>query len=198
MGAAEIMPFLRQALADIPSDDVKLDLLAKHWGLLERWQRRVNLTAIKDAERAAWLHYRDSLELLPFVTSGDLVDIGTGGGFPGIPIAVFKPELAVTIVDAKQKKISFLETVVAELAIKNVTPICCRMEQPCRFFGTAVTRATFSSTKELLKCGQWLKPRGQLIAMRAAKSEYESSKTHSYTICGADRVLEFFSRETIE
>jgi 16S rRNA (guanine527-N7)-methyltransferase len=114
-------------LADIgvPVDEAKLARLGDYLGRLLAMNERMNLTAIKDAESAWERHVLDALTLVPLLgdvpAGGRLVDVGSGGGLPGIPLAIARPDLAVTLVESTQKKAGFLEAVSAALGLSNVS-----------------------------------------------------------------------------
>jgi 16S rRNA (guanine527-N7)-methyltransferase len=89
--------------------------------LLLKWNKTYNLTALRDPKQAISHHLLDSLAILPHVGAGPLLDVGSGGGLPGIPLAIARPELSVSMVDTVQKKATFLQQAAIELGLKNVT-----------------------------------------------------------------------------
>ena len=98
---------------------------ASYLRLLEKWNRVHNLTAVRETERMVVLHLLDSLSLLPHLGEAkSLLDVGTGAGFPGVPVAIARPELSVTLLDSSHKKATFLEQVRAELGLANVRVAC--------------------------------------------------------------------------
>jgi len=97
-----------------------VDQLTTHAKQLAKWNRRISLTAVTKPLDVALKHFIDSLSIIPYLDDNKaILDIGSGGGFPGLPLAVARPELEVTMVDAVAKKVSFLKTVIRELAIPN-------------------------------------------------------------------------------
>ena len=100
-----VMPeALGAALADLETiSNAQINLMAAHWELLCQWNLRSNLTTILDPNEAAHLHYRDSLEVLPFLSPGSVADIGSGAGFPGVPIAIVG-DYPVTLVEPRRKR----------------------------------------------------------------------------------------------
>jgi 16S rRNA (guanine527-N7)-methyltransferase len=113
------------ALADGAASEVALlDYLT----LLERWNKPYNLTAVKDPIEMVLRHLLDSLSVLPWVGSGTLLDAGTGAGLPGVPLAIARPDLEVTLLDSTGKKIRFLNHVQRELGLQNIVPIQARLE----------------------------------------------------------------------
>lgn len=104
--------------------------LAKHYTMLLRWNKRINLTRITGPEDAARLHYGESLFGSRFIISErKILDIGSGAGFPAIPLAVLRPELQVTALEANQKKSIFLKEAKDELMLTNLRVVTARMEE---------------------------------------------------------------------
>ncbi len=112
-----------------------VDSLARYFAELKKWSRKVNLIA-KSAtdEEIVENHFLDSLTLLPLlpVTGGHLLDIGTGAGFPGLACKAARPDLAVTLVEPREKRVSFLGHIVRTLGLENVSIVCCRVEDESR------------------------------------------------------------------
>lgn len=112
-----------------PFTDEQFGQLVGHYALLRRWNNRVNLTRIIDPGEAAKLHYAESLFGARFITSARTVlDIGSGAGFPAIPLAVARPDVQVTALEANQKKSLFLKEVKDELELGNVEIATERLE----------------------------------------------------------------------
>lgn len=135
--------------------------------LLLKWNRTYNLTALRDPEQAISHHLLDSLAILPWVKAGSLLDVGSGGGLPGIPLAIARPDLQVTLVDAVQKKATFLQQAAIELGLPNVRAIHARVETLVGQFGQITSRA-FSDLAEFTRLtrhllaleGRWLAMKG--------------------------------------
>ncbi len=148
-----------------PVQQKLLDYLA----LLAKWNKVHNLTAVRDAEDMVTLHLLDSLAILPHITGNRLLDVGSGAGLPGIPIALTRPEVRVTVLDSSHKKTTFLRQAKAELGLENLQVICSRVEQyqPEEKFQLIVSRA-FSDLAEFVKLtsgliaehGVWLAMKG--------------------------------------
>jgi 16S rRNA (guanine527-N7)-methyltransferase len=141
---------------------------ARYLDLLEKWNRVYNLTAIRDRERMVTHHLLDSLAILPHVRGPRLLDVGSGAGFPGIPLAIASAELRVTLLDANQKKCAFLRQAVAELGLANAAVEEERVEswRTAARFETIVSRA-FAELAELLAAsGRLLAPGGIIAAMK--------------------------------
>jgi 16S rRNA (guanine(527)-N(7))-methyltransferase RsmG len=127
----------------------QLDQLANHFSALSRWNERLNLTRIRELSDAVRFHYCESLFLARFLPHGShrIVDVGSGGGFPGIPVAIFRPDCEVTLVESHQRKAVFLRETAREL--KNVKVIATRAEEVKDHFDWLVSRAV--APKDVLR-----------------------------------------------
>jgi len=169
----EIDSALRLALAGLlrPSCELVFERLSLHYELMLSWGRRLNLTRITDGNGGAVMHYRVSLSVLPYLPDCLVVDIGSGAGFPGVPLATVLPEQRFVLVEPREKRASFLRVVVGRLGLTNVEVCCSRHDrEPLVEAAAVVTRATFSSVGDLQACCNWLAPRGVFIAYRAVDS----------------------------
>jgi len=143
--------------------------------LLAKWNAAYNLTAVRDPEEMVTRHLLDSLVLLPYLHGSRVLDIGTGPGLPGIPLAVARPDCAFTLLDANAKKTRFVTQAVGELGLKNVDVLQARVEnyRPEQKFDTLVARA-FSSIADMLNSAQHLcAPGGRFLAMKGMYPEEE-------------------------
>ena len=142
--------------------------LLQHLGLLEKWNRVHNLTAIRDKAKALSVHLLDSLAVVPFVTGRRLLDAGSGAGFPGVPIAVAKPDVQVVLVDSNHKKCAFLKQAIAELGLKNASVVCERLESwcPAGQFDFIISRALAEIAEVMALAGHLLAPGGVIAAMK--------------------------------
>ena len=152
---------------------------AEYLRLIEKWNRVHNLTAVRETEQMVVLHLLDSLSVLPHVAGArSLLDVGTGPGLPGIPIAIAEPAMQVTLLDSSHKKVAFLEQAKVELSLANVTVVCDRVEQwrPERAFDVVVSRA-FAELGEFIAQAQHLvAPGGRLLAMKGVYPFEEIAK----------------------
>ena len=104
-------------------------LLLEYVSLLKKWNSTYNLTALRDENQMISHHILDSLTLLPYVQNAhSMMDVGSGGGMPGIPTAICRPDLFITLLDSNTKKTTFLQQAVIELGLKNVTVASGRVE----------------------------------------------------------------------
>jgi len=136
--------------------------------LIAKWNKVYNLTAIRDPERMVVEHLLDSLAILPHIQLPRILDIGSGAGLPGIPLAIACPDSNVTLLDSNHKKCAFLQQALIELSLRNVVVACERIEAfsaPGRF--TTVVSRAFSDTQHFARVGSaHLAPRGVLLAMK--------------------------------
>ena len=143
--------------------------LAGHLELIEKWNRVHNLTAVRDVEQMVVLHLLDSLALLPYLASArSAIDVGTGPGFPGVPLAIARPDMQVTLLDSNHKKCAFLEQVKTELGLTNVTVVCERAEQhrPKERFDAVIARAFADLADFVAQAQHLVADGGRLLAMK--------------------------------
>jgi 16S rRNA (guanine527-N7)-methyltransferase len=154
-------------------------LLAAYIALIAKWNRVHNLTAVREPEQMVVLHLLDSLSVLPHLGGAKtLLDVGTGAGLPGIPLAIARPDLEVTLLDASHKKASFLTQAKSELGLANVSVACERVEEwkPGRTFDVVVSRA-FSDLADFVSQARHLvAPAGQMLAMKGVHPFEEIAK----------------------
>lgn len=173
----EIKTFLQQALFD-NQDEVSAEIQDKflaYLTLLDQWNRVYNLTAIHDMKEMVMLHIIDSLSINRFLHGTRIIDVGSGAGLPGIPLALLHPDKDFTLLDSNNKKTRFLTQVVLELGIKNVQVVQSRAEDfhPEVGFDSIITRA-FSSLKDMLQLtGHLARAEGEFLAMKGAYPEEE-------------------------
>lgn len=142
--------------------------LLTHIELLAKWNTRLNLTAIESKDDMISHHILDSLAIHRYVIGSTLLDIGSGSGFPGLPLAIVKPQWQVTLLDSRGKRVEFLRNCISNLALKNVSLVKSRIEnyQPSGKFDTLVARA-FSSLPELVRLSQANLSKGtRLLALK--------------------------------
>jgi 16S rRNA (guanine527-N7)-methyltransferase len=146
----------------------ELAKLERYLDLLEKWNRVYNLTAIRGRSRMVTHHLLDSLAVLPHVKGSRVLDVGSGAGLPGIPLAIANPELQVTLLDSSHKKTAFLRQAVTELGLANATVETERVEswRTGARFETVVSRAFSELGEFVAACGRLLAPGGILAAMK--------------------------------
>ena len=157
-----------------------------YMNLLKEWNARINLTAITEDTEIIIKHFVDSLTILPFLREGGgntLIDVGTGAGFPGMPVAICLPELSVTLVDSLEKRVRFLHKAVEKVGLPNVQCVHARAEELGRrpeyreAYDFATARAVASMPVLLEYCLPLVRTGGCFIAMKGANAEGETFKT---------------------
>ncbi|EON92021.1 glucose-inhibited division protein B [Marinobacter lipolyticus SM19] len=161
---------LENGLADmgIVLDAHQQQQLLAFLALLNKWNRAYNLTAVRDPREMVSRQLLDSLSILPFVTTEHLLDVGAGGGLPGIPLAIALPDRRFTLLDSNSKKTRFLTQCVLELGLDNVDVIHGRAEScgPDLRFSQISSRA-FTALENLVTwCGDVLANNGEFLAMK--------------------------------
>lgn len=142
--------------------------LLQYLGLLTKWNRIYNLTAIREPSRLVSHHLLDSLAVLSHLEGSSVVDVGSGAGLPGIPLALARPEWRVALLDSNHKKGAFLRQAVLELKLTNVEVVTDRAEQwrPSEGFDVVISRA-FADLPGFVEAGRHLcRPGGVLAAMK--------------------------------
>ena len=170
---ADLRPELESGLRALDLDPACATPLLAYLALLDRWNRTYNLTAVRDPREMVSRHLLDSLAMHPFVDAlaargGTLADLGTGPGLPGIPLAIVKPGLRVTLVESNGKKARFLREAVRQLGLTDVRVAEARIEavaEPGAF--DAITARALATLPLILELGgHLLKPDGVLLAMK--------------------------------
>jgi len=154
------------------------DQLLAYLKLLISWNKAYNLTAIRDPAQMIALHLLDSLTVLPHVTGEHLIDVGTGAGLPGIPLAIMYPDKQFTLLDSNGKKTRFLFQVRCHLGLTNVTEIQSRVEQhqPRKCYDAVLSRAFTSIADMVDKCHHLLAAQGVFLAMKGKFPQSELSE----------------------
>ena len=178
--------------------DEEISKLEKYADLLKEWNEKINLTAITEKEQVFLKHFYDSLTLVKIINLDkvdNLCDLGTGAGFPGIVLKIFFPQLKLTLVDALKKRINFLDVVVKELSLENVTLVHARAEEygkDHRECFDVITARALSSFPILLEySASLLKVHGHLIAMRGLDDSSDGINALKVLNLKINNVLEF-------
>lgn len=162
------------ALALALPGDAREKLLA-YLELLAKWNKTYNLTAIRDQEMMISHHLLDSLAVLPHLPPGPLADVGSGGGLPGIPLAIAEPARRVTLNDANHKRAAFLQQAVIELRLSNADVHVGRVQawRPVQGFACVITRGFAELADFISACRHLLAPGGVLAAMKGVFPQAE-------------------------
>ncbi|MDN3516611.1 16S rRNA (guanine(527)-N(7))-methyltransferase RsmG [Aquisalimonas lutea] len=145
-----------------------VDALVDYLALLHRWNRAFNLSAVREPLAMVPRHVLDSLSALPYVEGAHLLDVGTGAGLPGIPLALGRPDLHVVLLDSNGKKTRFLRQAAADLPLANVEVVHDRLERwpTDRRFDTVIARALTRLDGLVRDSGRLLASGGQILAMK--------------------------------
>ena len=171
------------------------DKLLAYLDLLAKWNRAYNLTGVRDPADMVAKHLLDSLAALPYLYGATLADIGSGGGLPGIPLAIAREDLAVTLIESNGKKARFLREAARSLPLPNVRVVEARVQAAAGLFDTVTCRAFASLADMLLWGGHLLAPGGRWLALKGRLDRNEVAGVqpafrvvaiHSPTVPGID------------
>ena len=156
-------------------DDAQLARLAAHLDLLDEWNARMNLTAIRDRPSQITKHVLDSLSVRPYLRGERVADVGSGAGFPGIPLAIVEPRRQFALIESTGKKCRFLEHVRDALGLTNVSVVQARAEayKPAVRFDTVLARAVGPIAELVRQAGPLVIGGGRLLAMKGRFPEEE-------------------------
>lgn len=176
--------------AVVPMSASQQEKLLRYVALLNKWNKTYNLTAVREPERMIGRHILDSLAVLPFINATNVLDVGTGGGLPGIPLAIARPDLCITMLDSLQKKTTFVRQAIGELELKNAWVVCERVEQfqsPEKF--TIVISRAFAELGDFVRGAAHLVTEGgRMFAMKGVYPHDEITRLpKTYQI---ERVIE--------
>jgi len=165
-------------------DEKQIEAFFSYKDMLSVWNQKMNLTAIEDDRQVIIKHFIDSLSIMPFIKEAEtLVDVGTGAGFPGIPLKIARPKLSVLLMDSLGKRVVFLDEVISSLNLRGIKALHSRAEDAGinpeyrESFDAAAARAVASLPVLLEYCLPLVKLGGVFIAMKGSDpSETEQSK----------------------
>ena len=153
----------------------QIDQLIAYADLLEKWNRAYNLTAIRDRREIFSRHLIESLSIAPFVTGRRRLDVGSGAGLPGVPLAILEPSVNYILLDSNGKKTRFLTEVKRSLGLSNIEVQTARVEKwdPDKPFDAIVTRAFADLATTCQRIGHVLAHQGMLFAMKTERANQE-------------------------
>jgi 16S rRNA (guanine527-N7)-methyltransferase len=159
-------------------DTTQAQKLVAHLDLVDEWSERMNLTAIRERPQQVTKHLLDSLSVASWLRGKRIADIGSGAGFPGIPLAIVRPDLQFVLVESTGKKCRFLEHVRDALGLGNVEVVQSRAEayKPAARFDTVLARAVGPVTDLVRNAGALVAGGGRLLAMKGRYPEEELAK----------------------
>lgn len=187
----------------IDLSDHQIEQFISYYELLVEWNQKMNLTSITEFDEVLLKHFVDSLSIIKIIdlkNIQNIIDIGTGAGFPGIPLKIVFPHLDVTLLDSLNKRILFLEEVVEKLNLKNICSIHGRAEEFAKNsdyrekYDLVVSRAVANLSTLLEYCIPYVKVEGKFISYKASGSDEEiqgAGNTFKILKSRVDNVLEF-------
>lgn len=193
---------------NIEFNEQMYDRFIKYMRLVQEWNQKINLTAITEDEEFIKKHFIDCIKAFKsdeLKNAKTVIDVGTGAGFPGMPIAILREDIEVTLLDSLNKRINFLNLVVKELGLKNVTTIHSRAEDGARKpelrenFDIATSRAVANMTVLSEFCLPYVKVGGSFIALKGPAIEDElKNSSNALGVLGGklNRVVEVTIEDT--
>ncbi len=179
----------------------QIEQFYKYMNLLIEWNEKMNLTAITEPKEIILKHFIDSITILKYIDDNSkLVDVGTGAGFPGVPLSIMNPTLKITLVDSLNKRLIFLQEVVKELNLKNIEIVHARAEEfgQNKNYREKFDVATSRAVANLATLSEYLVPLvkidGKIISMKAsnAKEEINDAKKAIEVLGGKIEKIEEF------
>ena len=196
---------LKQFLADgakecsVHLEEEQLQSFLKYKDILLEWNKKMNLTAIEEDRDVILKHFIDSLTIMPYINrcleekrSLDLIDVGTGAGFPGIPVKISAPAVSVTLLDSLEKRVKFLGEVIKELGLAGISALHGRAEdygvkaEYRERFDVSVARAVANIPVLLEYCLPFTKVGGMFIAMKGSSTEEIKDSKKALDVLGAE------------
>lgn len=184
---------LRQLVAQtsLQLSELQLQQLVQYVQLLDKWNSAYNLTSVRDPMEMLVKHIMDSLAVAPFIKGQRIIDVGTGPGLPGIPLAICFPDKEFTLLDSLGKRIRFLNQVKLQLGLKNVAPLQSRVEdhQPNPGYDVVLSRAFASLSDMIGWCAHLPAADGQFLAMKGAQAAEEIAALPDFVKVVANETL---------
>jgi 16S rRNA (guanine527-N7)-methyltransferase len=185
---------LRRGLAELgqPLAETAQHKLMAYLELLAKWNKTYNLTAIRDPLQMISQHLLDSLAVRPHLPAGTLADVGSGGGLPGIPLAIAEPARRVTLNDANHKKAAFLQQAVIELKLANADVHIGRVQawRPANPFACVISRGFAELAQFVASCRHLVREGGVLAAMKGVYPQDELDRVPALADCRDVRRLQ--------
>lgn len=181
---------------DLQLSEDRIELLLEYLAMLIKWNKAYNLTAVRDPMEMIDRHLIDSLSILPHIADERLIDVGSGPGLPGIPVAICKPQIDVVTMDSNGKKTRFQLQVKAQLKLDNLTVEHGRVEESSIAPASQVISRAFASLEDMINwCHPLCQPDGVFLAMKGLYPEaelaalpqgYELKDCHRLQVPGTD------------
>jgi 16S rRNA (guanine527-N7)-methyltransferase len=163
------------AKSDLSVSDDQVTLLIAFVERIHKWNKAYNLTSVRNPQDMLVKHIMDSIVVAPYLDGTHFIDVGTGPGLPGIPLAIMRPDCHFVLLDSLGKRVRFMKQMEFELKIPNINPIHCRVEEfdPAERFDAVLSRA-FASLKDMLHwCQHLVDSKGKFLALKGVAPEDE-------------------------
>ncbi|CAI8251737.1 MAG: Ribosomal RNA small subunit methyltransferase G [Glaciecola sp. HTCC2999] len=163
------------AKTDLTVTDKQLQLLVMYIEMMHKWNKAYNLTSIRQIDDMLVKHVLDSIVVAPLLRGKRFIDVGTGPGLPGIPLAIMHPNYDFVLLDSLGKRVRFMQQVAYALKLNNISPVQSRVEdyQDTTGFDGVISRA-FASIKDMLHwCGHLVNTSGEFVALKGQYPESE-------------------------
>ena len=179
------------ALTNIQVSSQQKQKLMQFLGMLDKWNKAYNLTSVRDPEQMLYTHILDSIAIAPMLQDKHYIDVGTGPGLPGIPLAIMCPEKSFVLLDSLGKRVRFMKQAKHELQLDNIEPVQSRVQdyRPEQPFDGVLSRA-FASLKDMLHwCSHLVDSDGKFLALKGQYPTEEIAQLSAdYTIDTESRV----------
>ncbi|MFT4796661.1 MAG: 16S rRNA (guanine527-N7)-methyltransferase [Candidatus Azotimanducaceae bacterium] len=156
---------------------------------LVKWNKVYNLTAIREIEQIIPQHIFDSLSVHPYINGQTIVDVGTGGGFPGIPLAMIMPDKQFTLLDSNGKKTRFLQQMIINHRLTNCVVVQSRAESYAAQFDVVICRAFAALDEIVVQAGHLVAEGGQLLAMKGQSPDGFASLPGTFTVSEVHKLV---------
>jgi len=172
-----LVQLMSRGLLELNLDSSCTNKLLEFVYLLEKWNKTYNITAIRDLKQMIILHVIDSASVYRYLSGKTIIDIGTGGGLPGIIFTILNPDLKITLLDSNQKKTRFLRFVQRQMKLDNISVVCERVEkyQPKTSYDVVISRAFSEVGSYLSIAGHLCASNGKVYAMKGPRIESEKN-----------------------
>ena len=173
----ELLATLQQCLTQISVEvsESQQILLVRYIEMMHKWNKAYNLTSVRDPKQMIIKHIVDSIVISPYLTGARYIDVGTGPGLPGIPLAILHPNTHFVLLDSLGKRVRFMKQVAFELGIKNIEPVQSRVEQYTSSIALdGVLSRAFASLKDMLHwCQHLVDSQGEFLALKGQFPQQE-------------------------
>ena len=190
----ELLAILRDATdqADLDVSEQQLTLLIQYVQMMDKWNKAYNLTSVRDPKQMVIKHLVDSVVVAPFLSGKTYIDVGTGPGLPGIPLAIMCPDKHFILLDSLGKRVRFMKQVAFELGIKNIQPVQSRVEQyQSELPLDGVLSRAFASLKDMLHwCAHLVDSEGAFLALKGQYPAEELDQLPTGFTVGETRELQ--------